>query len=121
MCVCVFMYIHMMCVYVFLGHAYDSLRCVYVCLCYMLSEMSPMPQGVAVMRCHLGWRTLLCSVINQLCLPACLMYMHMIDLMRVCMCVYVHAYDCFDVCVCVFIYMCVTALMCVYVYLYTYT
>jgi hypothetical protein len=37
----------------------------------MLSEMSPMPQGVAVMRCQLGWRILLSSVIKP-SMPACL-------------------------------------------------
>ncbi len=44
------------------AHLYTKDLC--LISCSMLSEMSPMPQGVAVMRCHLGWRILLWSLIK---------------------------------------------------------
>jgi hypothetical protein len=79
-----------------------------------------LPRSVAVLPCHLGWRTLLkCNKTNHACLPACsyditLRLLNLISSNKVmvyvdvqpasvCVCVYVHVnlYSCVCLSVCV--------------------
>ncbi len=106
--------------------------CIHACMYHVAYWMrSLMPQGVAVMCCHLRWRTFLkFNKTNYACLPSVLESMSVYAFTYVCMyaCMYVsHVFThvcacacacacaCICVCVCIGIYVCVCACLFLYV------